>query len=237
MSSLKTLTVYYDLFGPDAMLTCTIKIDAVNLVTFSITSYLTVQFVLVNLDSLVDAHVDFVSFDPFLQQIAGPCTINLLRGFGNMKTLRLSNDTVECLSYAKTTLHLLPMFNNLTYLDVDLGATESTHEALMDILQKMPKLETLYIPTGFHPDVCMNGKGWILNSVPCCFKSCLKLFCISDFDGGVAEMELLKFVLKNATVLGEIQLFYTDAHLIVKLEVWLNLLASETTENLNSHSA
>lgn len=95
MSSLKTLTVYYDLFGPDAMLTCTIKIDAVNLVTFSITSYLTVQFVLVNLDSLVDAHVDFVSFDPFLQQIAGPRTINLLRGFGNMKTLRLSNDTVE----------------------------------------------------------------------------------------------------------------------------------------------
>lgn len=53
----------------------------------------------------------------------------------------------------------------------------------------------------------MNGEGWILNSVPCCFKSCLKLFCISDFDGGAAEMELLKFVLKNATVLGEIQLF------------------------------
>ena len=56
----------------------------------------------------------------------------------------------------------------------------------------------------------MDGEDWILNSVPCCFKNSLKLFSISVFDGSEAEIQLLKFLLENAKVLGEIQIMCTE---------------------------
>ena len=57
----------------------------------------------------------------------------------------------------------------------------------------------------------MDGEDWILNSVPCCFKNSLKLFSISVFDGSEAEIQLLKFLLETAKVLGEIQIMCTES--------------------------
>ncbi|XP_057457949.1 uncharacterized protein LOC130748721 [Lotus japonicus] len=99
------------------------------------------------------------------------------------------------------------MFNNLTHLNVDLGYCMFTDEAVMNILQKTPKLEVLNIPMGFDPETCLDGEHWILNSVPSCFKYSLKLFSISHFRGVEAEIQLLKFLLENATVLAEIRIF------------------------------
>ncbi|KAJ1382837.1 Leucine-rich repeat domain superfamily [Sesbania bispinosa] len=149
----------------------------------SLTTYLTVEFVLVNLTSTVNAHVDVVCFNPSLAPDPVLRAYKLLSGLGSVKSLTLSNDTLECLSYAKDNFHLIPSFYKLTHLDVLWGTFSPTSEALMDILQKMPKLEILDIPQGFDQDICLNGEDWILNSVPYCFKSCLKLFCISNFEG------------------------------------------------------
>ncbi|XP_057450477.1 F-box/LRR-repeat protein At4g14103-like [Lotus japonicus] len=201
--TLKILSIFSGL-GVDKLYS-TVKIDAVNLLYFSFTGYLVVDFSLVNLASLVDARIECLY--PLLQKIIGPRAIRLMSQLGSIKSLRLSNDTLQCLSYEKYTLHLLPLFNNLTRLHVDSGTWEFTNEALMDILQKTPKLEVLHIPMGFDPQICMDGEDWILNSVPCCFKYSLKSFSISYFDGGEAEIQLLKFLLENATVLEEIRIF------------------------------
>ncbi|XP_057421332.1 F-box/LRR-repeat protein At4g14096-like [Lotus japonicus] len=195
--TLKILTIFS---GLSVYMNSTVKIDAVNLLYFSYTGYSMVDFVLVNLASIVDARVD--CFYPLFGHTIGTPVSKLLGGLGSIKSLRLSNDTLQCLLLAKYTRHLLPMFNNLTHLHVDLGASEFTSEALMNILQKTPKLEVLHIPL-----ICLDAQDWILNSVPCCFKYSLKLFCISHFRGRVAEVQLLKFFLENAAVLGEIWIF------------------------------
>ncbi|XP_057439838.1 F-box/LRR-repeat protein At4g14103-like [Lotus japonicus] len=194
--TLKTLTISGACSSRGHLLNSTVTIDVANLLYFSYKSHVTIELVFVNLDSIVDAHIDVPAPSESL--------IKLLSGLGNIKSLRLSNDMVECFSYD---FHLLPMFNNLTHLNVDLGNFMFTEEAIMDILQKTPKLEVLNIPMGFYPDICLDGEDWILNSVPSCFKNSLKLFSISNFDGGEAEIQLLKFLLENATVLSEIRIF------------------------------
>ncbi|XP_057458374.1 F-box/LRR-repeat protein At4g14103-like isoform X2 [Lotus japonicus] len=205
--TLKTLTIFCDRSDREDLLNSKVKIEAVNLLYLSCSTYLIVDFVLVNLASVVDAYIDVGCCYPLCPQISGPRAFKLLSGLGSIKSLRLSTDTLESLSYAKNTLHLLPLFDNLTHLVVDLGNFESTNEALMEILQKTPKLEVLHIPMGFDPQICLDGEDWRLNSVPCCFKYSLKLFSISNFDGSEADIQLLRFLLENARVLGEIRIF------------------------------
>ncbi|XP_027348174.1 F-box/LRR-repeat protein At3g26922-like [Abrus precatorius] len=212
ISTLRILKIYYDPFTPDNLLNCTFEIDAVNLISFCCTSYLAVEFVLVNMTSISDADIDVMTHYPSMRQHAARRAIKLLGGLGNVKHLKLSNNTLECLSCAKNILHLLPSFHNLTHLDVLLGASEDfTSEVVMDILQKSPKLETLDIPLGFDPDFVLDGEDSIFNSVPFCFKYCLKLFIISSFDGDATEMEWLEILLKHATVLGEMKIFCSES--------------------------
>ncbi|XP_057452370.1 F-box/LRR-repeat protein At4g14103-like [Lotus japonicus] len=168
--TLKTLTISGACSCRGHLLNFTVTIDVANLLSFSYKSHVTIELVFVNLASIVDAHIDVPPSESL---------IKLLSGLGSIKSLRLSNDMLECFSNA---FHLLPMFNNLTHLNVDLGYWIS-------------------------PDICLDGEDWILNSVPSCFKYSLKLFSISNFDGGEAEIQLLKFLLENATVLAEIRIF------------------------------
>ncbi|WJX14657.1 hypothetical protein P8452_04882 [Trifolium repens] len=102
--------------------------------------------------------------------------------------LRLSDETIQCLNYAKPVLHLLPSFNNLTHLEVVLGYPSC--EVLADILHKSPKLEVLHIYKGFY--LSLDDEDWTSDSLPCCFKCSLKLCAISDFCGDEAEIQLLE---------------------------------------------
>jgi hypothetical protein len=52
----------------------------------------------------------------------------------------------SCLYHTKDTLHLLPLFHNLTHLDVKFLTPKITDEVLLDILRKTLKLEILTIP-------------------------------------------------------------------------------------------
>ncbi|XP_057453423.1 F-box/LRR-repeat protein At4g14103-like [Lotus japonicus] len=145
--TLKTLVISGASSSRGHLLNSTITVDAANLLYFSYNSHVTVEFVLVNLASIVDAHIEVPQPSENL--------IKLLSGLGSIKSLRLSNDILE----------------------------------------------------GFDPEICLDGEHWILNSVPFCFKYSLKLFSISHFRGVEAEIQLLKFLLENATVLAEIRIF------------------------------
>ena len=65
----------------------------------------------------------------------------------------------------------------------------------------------LILIQGFNTDVILDGEDWIYNSVPFCFKFCLKLLIIAKDDVDATKMQLLKSLLKNARVLGEIKIF------------------------------
>ncbi|WJX44677.1 hypothetical protein P8452_31626 [Trifolium repens] len=98
------------------------------------------------------------------------CIFNLIRShshYGRVKSLTLSNFTLQCLNYAKDTFCLLPSFHNLTHLDVFLASTFLTSEVLADILHKTPKLKVLHISKGYYL-FFFDVEGWTTNSLPYC---------------------------------------------------------------------
>ncbi|KAL4619262.1 hypothetical protein ACB092_06G067600 [Castanea dentata] len=210
--TLRRLTIYELTLGPDDFLDCEIKIYATDLISLSCETYLTVDLSFCNLSSLVDAFVDVTNYNDTLQ--AAHRALKLLAGIQGVKSLRISNETLGCVSYAENIRAHLPMFHNLTRLEVYVEPSgdpgEYTDETLMDILQKTPSLESLDIPEGLNPRTCLVGEDWILNSVPHCLRSCLKEFSISNFNGKVAEIELLKYLSKNATILERMRIYSSE---------------------------
>ncbi|XP_058730471.1 F-box/LRR-repeat protein At4g14103-like isoform X4 [Vicia villosa] len=202
ISTLRKLRIHFDLFSANYVHDMTLKIDAVNLLCLSCTCNLAIEFIPVNLTSVVIALIDLGYDDPPNKPYAAQCAFDLLSGLSNVKSLKLYNNTLECLYHSKDTIHLLPIFHNLTILEVFSGNPENPNEVLMDILQKTPKLEVLEIP-----GVVLNYlDGDYLNSVPCCFKSSLSRLCLLNFYGNEYEIQFLTFILQNAPYLVEIKI-------------------------------
>ncbi|XP_050247051.1 F-box/LRR-repeat protein At4g14103-like isoform X3 [Quercus robur] len=210
--TLRRLTIYECHSAPDDFLNCEIKVYATNLISLSCQTYLTVDLSFCNLSSLVDAFVDVTNWNDKLQ--AAHRALKLLAGIQGVKSLRISNETLFCVSYAENIRAHIPTFHNLTRLEVYVEPSadpgEYTDETLMDILQKTPSLESLDIPEGLDPRTCLVGEDWILNSVPHCLRYCLKEFSISNFNGKVAEIELLKYLSKNATILERMRIYSSE---------------------------
>ncbi|WJX27826.1 hypothetical protein P8452_16607 [Trifolium repens] len=101
------------------------------------------------------------------------CIFELLSGLSNVKSLNITNDTLENLIHdTEDYLNLLPTFHNLTHLYVYNDST-ATSKVLPNILRKTPKLEVLHVPTvvreyldGFHH--VMDG-GFVNCHLPCLF--------------------------------------------------------------------
>ncbi|XP_004505455.1 F-box/LRR-repeat protein At3g26922-like [Cicer arietinum] len=184
---------------------CTVKIDAVNLLSLKCTCNPTIEFIPVNLTSIVDAWIYLGCHNPEGELYAANCAIKLLSGLSSVKSLKLSQDTLECLYHAKATIHHLPSFDNLTHLYVHSGNSDGTNKVVMDIIRKTPKLEFLQIPAVVLN--CLNDGDLFLNSVPWCFKISLNILCILNFRGDEYEIQFVRFFLNNATFLREIQLF------------------------------
>lgn len=55
--------------------------------------------------------------------------------------------------------------------------------------------------------------------MPCCFKSSLKSVRIFDFSGHEYQIELVKFLLKNATVLREIKIVWTYSDMEMQVHI------------------
>ncbi|XP_058730470.1 F-box/LRR-repeat protein At4g14103-like isoform X3 [Vicia villosa] len=202
ISTLRRLEIDFDLFSVDYDHDMTLTIDAVNLLSLSCICNPPIEFIPVNLTSIVDAFIDLGCEDPPNEPYAAQCAFDLLSGVSSVKSLRLYNNTLECLYHSKDTIHLLPIFHNLTILEVFSGNPENPNEVLMDILQKTPKLEVLEIP-----GVVLNYlDGDYLNSVPCCFKSSLSRLCLLNFYGNEYEIQFLTFILQNAPYLVEIKI-------------------------------
>ncbi|RHN64840.1 putative FBD domain-containing protein [Medicago truncatula] len=131
--------------------------------------------------------------------------MELLSELVSVKSLKLTNNTIERFSYPRNCGHLLPSFNNLTKLDMILGYFYVSCELLVDILRKTPKLEVLHISKG--DCTALDNEDLTSDSLPCCIKSSLKLCSFSDFDGDEIEIQLLKCLTENATVLEAINIF------------------------------
>ncbi|KAK2434541.1 F-box/LRR-repeat protein [Trifolium repens] len=209
ISTLRKLTIHFDFICVDYDHDKTVKIDAVNLLSLSCTCRAAIEFIPVNLTSIVDACVDLGDEDPLEQGLyAVHCIFDLLSRLSSVKSLNISNETLECLTcLTNENLNLLPTFHNLTHLYVynATGEITCTRETLLYILRKTPKLKVLHIPTMVNDYLDDEDSLW--NSLPFCLKSSLNQLCILDFFGDEDEIEFVELFLKNAPFLGEIQLF------------------------------
>ncbi|KAK9267356.1 hypothetical protein L1049_009781 [Liquidambar formosana] len=97
---------------------------------------------------------------------------------------------------------VLPVFRNLTYLQLTAVPMCFDFKALLNILQKSPCLETLIFHEGVEvSSFCVKDDDGILDPVPSCFLSHLKRIEVYNFDGNEEQLYVIKILLKNATVL------------------------------------
>ncbi|XP_024636441.1 putative F-box protein At1g58310 [Medicago truncatula] len=215
ISTLRKLRIKFEHFSVRYDHDMKLQIDAVNLLSLSCRCNPTIEFIPVNLTSVVDASIDLGGLFPPYDLYAAQCVVELLSGLSNVKSLKLSAATLQCFYPRKDTLNLLSTFYNLTHLGVFSSHPENTSEVLMDILRKTPKLEVLEIPGVVHN--YLGGEDLMLNSVPCCFKSSLNRLCIFNFYGDEYEIKFLTFMLKNCQYLGDIKI-HSSRHLTADAE-------------------
>ncbi|KAA8526953.1 hypothetical protein F0562_008818 [Nyssa sinensis] len=187
---------------------CEIKIYAANLLSLKYTGYLLNQFFLCNLSSLVNASIQ-IPFVHMRQKEIAYRSVRLLRGLHHVKSVRISNGTIESLSLAGNVLDHLPVYQNLTYLELSTQIKNHSVGALMDLLQRLPNLESLVFAEGLDPSMYLYEDDWILKPVPKCFLSCLKSVSLQNFHGNLIELCFLEFLLENALVLERMKIFYS----------------------------
>ncbi|KAI9108068.1 hypothetical protein K1719_020941 [Acacia pycnantha] len=112
----------------------------------------------------------------------------------------ISNVTFICLHkhnvFGDYEFPTFPAFYNLSHLEIYLGQNGWT--SMFSCLPSFPKLETLIIREG------AKGLDWLMESsldVPLCISSHLKTFALFGFCYLQSEFEIVRFIMKNATVL------------------------------------
>ncbi|KAK2394955.1 F-box/LRR-repeat protein [Trifolium repens] len=200
ISTLRKLTICFDDLCVNYDHDMTVRIDAVNLLSLSCTCLAAIAFIPVNLTSIVDAHVDLQNESSLVDGLyVVHCIFELLSGLSNVKSLNITNDTLENLIHdTEDYLNLLPTFHNLTHLYVYNDST-ATSKVLPNILRKTPKLEVLHVPTVVRE--YLDGEDSLLNSLPCCLKSSLNQLCVLYFSGDEDEIEFVRLFLKNGPLL------------------------------------
>ncbi|KAF6150913.1 hypothetical protein GIB67_000079 [Kingdonia uniflora] len=207
VTTLKRLTLDspYDEREEKEMVGCVIKIYAANLISFRCRSYVSGDYDIGHLSSLVDAEINLLHnpLDKDRMEETGIVACKLLQFMSNVKVLKICNGTFKCLSYRKDLLRYLPTFHNLIHLEVNSKVID-TIQVLIDVLQVSPNLEHLVLTRGFcsyfdtGDDVCM------LNTTRSCLFVHLKAAAFMNFEGYKTESYLLKFLLENARVLEKV---------------------------------
>nr|GMC76472.1 F-box protein At4g22280-like [Ipomoea batatas] len=215
--SLKSLTID-DLpyFGsPDDLNGCEIRIDSSNLRFLKYSGYLSNEIYLYNLSSRVDASIHIAVLCDKRKQIAFRA-VKLFRGLNNVSSVRISSGAIKSLFNADDVLDHLPVFQNLTHLELGKGLENQTVGEFMELLRHLPKLESLDFFEGLESlDPCKpSGENdWKLKALPTCFLSSLKTVNYCNFHANETEICFLKLLLNIAIILEEMNIFCSESFL------------------------
>ncbi|CAK9146825.1 unnamed protein product [Ilex paraguariensis] len=183
----------------DNLTSCQVMIFGPSIKYFSYNGQLVDEYCLCSCSILVEASV--ICIDLIHREREVVYRINkLLREFSNIKCLSLTGQAIEVLKWAEELFVHLPVFHNLTKLEVVPGSLELNCRGLHHILRNCPSLESAIfdsITCAAHPE----NDDQILNSLPSCFLSRLKSITIVMFEGIDEELSVLRILLKNTPVL------------------------------------
>ncbi|XP_058219997.1 putative FBD-associated F-box protein At3g50710 [Rhododendron vialii] len=188
---------------------CKIMVNAPNIEYLEISDFGSDRILIGGLPCLVEAHVSiFMLFGYWKKREKeyGNDAYGLLRSLSNVKRLSLTASTLKSLRYADHA-HL-PTFCNLVHLELGLDK-ENGLLPLPYLLESSPKLEVLVFREGitlpggltYNCRVRDYKYHWIPpQEIPNCLICCLKAIVVHQFCGVEEEMNLLKYLLKNAMV-------------------------------------
>ncbi|KAL2245334.1 F-box/LRR-repeat protein At3g58900 isoform X3 [Sesamum indicum] len=207
MPSLKVLIIDDLPFcSVDDLRGCDIKIDAGNLIFFKYSGYLSNKINLYGLSSSALALIHIPNHCGRQREIA--CrTIKLFGGLRNVSSLRISSGTIESLFLVEHVMDRLPVFENLTLLELRGEFGEHSTKLLIKFLQCLPKLESLDFCEGLGR--CEDSSR--LTSVPNCVLSSLKTVNYRNLHGTNREIWFMKFLLENAIVLEKMNVFWSNS--------------------------
>ncbi|XP_076931871.1 F-box/LRR-repeat protein At4g14103-like [Bidens hawaiensis] len=198
-------------FGPpDEPKDCKIKIYASNLEYFKYTGYPSNDIIVCDVSSLVKAYIS-VPVPHEKQKEVGSHVVNLLKGLSKVVFLNVSDHTIESLVFAGNMVVNLPVFKNLTCLEMTMEIRKSTVEALMKFINMCPNLQCLYISEGLNHDVCDVENDLIWSSLPKCISSCLKMLTFKNINGNDSEICFLKCILHHASVLEKMDILCCES--------------------------
>ncbi|KAH7860636.1 hypothetical protein Vadar_015917 [Vaccinium darrowii] len=171
------------------------------MVDLSFMNFVKMEFSLVNLSSLLKAKLrTWLSHSWHPTTNYGPSASKLLRGIANVEFLDILIEVEG---------HVLPTFPNLTHLRLGLDCISCWNRDLLGgFLRCSPYLEVLILE-GESPG---SGELWgPPPQVPSCLTLHLKEVEILQFDGKEYQLELIKYILKNAKVLKKMTIGYLNS--------------------------
>ncbi|GMH05721.1 hypothetical protein Nepgr_007561 [Nepenthes gracilis] len=178
---------------------CVIKVNAPNLVYLEYFGDLPNEILLANQLSLANASVQVCNLSERQSETA--CrAVKLLQGLQYIKCLKISAETIKTLGLAENSLDHLPVFQNLTHMELSVEIESHTFEALLEFLQGIHPPEFLSFPEGLDPPMCLCKDEWVLTSASSCSLSNLKTINLQNLCGTETELNILKSLLKRAPI-------------------------------------
>ncbi|XP_074284660.1 F-box/LRR-repeat protein At3g59190-like [Silene latifolia] len=201
-----------------------VLIDTPNLEYFKYTGNVPHKFSFAHMNALVEAYMFIeypLQFDTLLPSFR--VQLSLAKALSNVQQLSLLGILPEIFFFAAELKDQLPTFHNLRFLKLgsllNKFCSGRWDIVLLLILQCSPLLETLIFPEGFFehssskfvsdlPDdveaATLEADGWrTIERIPSCCKSHLKKIVISYCCGCDQEVNMMKFLLGNTSVLKE----------------------------------
>lgn len=184
-------------------------VDAPNLEYLSITDFVSEDYLMSNLSSLIKA---YVNVGPTIRGIDDQILYRgriyeLLRGISNVKHLSLSGETLHSLS-GMFCGYELPAFHSVTRLELEVDYGYGL-EFLKEFLDTSPNLEILILEN-VNKDECEIEEWTLPLQVPTCVELHLNEVEIKKFDGLDYELGAIEFLLKNARVLKKMSIDCRD---------------------------
>ncbi|KAI3943187.1 hypothetical protein MKW92_007094 [Papaver armeniacum] len=149
--------------------------------------------------SIVDAHIDITYESHANKNLKRRCGLkNLVGGISNVKILHISGSTLESFYWDEMN-KMMPTFHDLIRLVVSSKLSDMMFFALLNLLEKMPNLESVVIAQGFSP----SGRYRRLDS--CWGEECLlqklKVVEVREINGKQEDLDVIKYFLRNSPAL------------------------------------
>ncbi|PON67627.1 F-box domain containing protein [Trema orientale] len=165
----------------------------------------------------------------YADHVQGDALGSLLDGFGHCKTLTLTTWCIQVLPTGENLLQKLPIpLENLEHLKLVAGMVKQELPGIACLLRSCPNLKilTLIMQDPVHvdwaefeediPDILdfEEHSYWELQNLPFrCLQTSLKQVKINGFTGKSNEVLTIKFLLENAVVLENMEVFYAATNM------------------------